>query len=362
MGNGKSWEIKPHTIAKHKILEVYLHQWYAKLAPSFGQLTYLDGFAGPGRYLGGEDGSPLVALKSLIEHKGFSAWQSTQFNFIFIENNRMACEQLKSEVDDYFSSVLHPPNVHLKIYQGDFGELVPRMRTNREITQDSPMLAFVDPFGFNAVPMDVIAPLVKPRWSEILINLSTDPINRFFEQTSVETALNKLFGMPTGARIKDLSSDDRAEAIADLYIRRLKEDAGFRCARKFVMEFPAGHIGYHLVFGSHSIDGLKAVKAAMWKVDPSGTFRFADRFAGQLVLFAGDNVDFRPLRAALAGKFSGETVSIEQVVDFVVRETPYLDTHVKKKALVPMEKAGQIVRVTQSRRYQYPKGTLIRFS
>ncbi|WP_298334976.1 three-Cys-motif partner protein TcmP [Ferrimicrobium sp.] len=319
------------------------------------------GFAGPGRYAGGEDGSPLLALKSLIGHKSFAAWHSTQFKFIFIESDRTECEQLKEELRDYFSSVSRPPNVCYKSYQGDFSELISRLRATGVVAKDSPLLAFVDPFGYGAVPMDVIAPMVRPRWSEILINLSTDPINRFFEQGSVEVALNRLFGLTTEARIKNFPSDDRAGAIARLYIDRLSDEAEFGFTREFVMEFPPGHVGYHLVVGSHSIDGLEAVKAAMWKVDPSGAFRFADHLAGQRFLFTGDNIDFEPLRAALIQQFGGRTVSIEEIIDFVVLETPFLRTHVKTRVLVPMQRAGQIVGVNQSKRNQYPNGTTVRF-
>lgn len=361
MGNGNTWEIKPHTIAKHKILEAYLYQWYAKLATGFDCLTYLDGFAGPGRYAGGEDGSPLVALKSLIGHKSFAAWHSTQFKFIFIESDRATYQQLQKEVDAYLLSVSHPPNIHHEVHYANFSELAPRLRTEGVIADGFPLLAFVDPFGYKAVPMAVIARLVRPRRSEILINLSTDPINRFFEQSSVETPLNELFGMSTEERIKDLPSDDRAEAIARLYIERLSDEAGFGFTREFVMEFPPGHVGYHLVFGSHSSDGLEAVKAAMWQVDPSGAFRFADHLAGQRFLFTGDDIDFEPLRAALIQQFGGRTVSIEEIIDFVVLETPFLRTHVKTRVLMPMQKAGQIVGVNQSKRNQYPKGTTVHF-
>jgi hypothetical protein len=36
-----------------------------------GRILFVDGFAGPGRYLDGEDGSPLIALKTLLDHPHF---------------------------------------------------------------------------------------------------------------------------------------------------------------------------------------------------------------------------------------------------------------------------------------------------
>ena len=55
---------------KHLILQGYLEAWYPKLKFA-RRLVFIDGFAGPGEYLGGEKGSPLIALDAAIkEGKG----------------------------------------------------------------------------------------------------------------------------------------------------------------------------------------------------------------------------------------------------------------------------------------------------
>jgi three-Cys-motif partner protein len=60
------WSITPHTQAKHAILKRYLDAWFpilsrqaAILNRKFGtvngrRILYIDGFAGPGIYTGGE--------------------------------------------------------------------------------------------------------------------------------------------------------------------------------------------------------------------------------------------------------------------------------------------------------------------
>jgi len=63
------WEMQPHTRAKHAILRQYLQAWISILTQGgFPNILYIDGFAGPGRYAGGEDGSPIIAIKSALEH------------------------------------------------------------------------------------------------------------------------------------------------------------------------------------------------------------------------------------------------------------------------------------------------------
>ena len=54
------WPLEPHTKAKHLILRLYLDAWLPIMATYNGRIVFLDGFAGPGRYTGGEDGSLLV--------------------------------------------------------------------------------------------------------------------------------------------------------------------------------------------------------------------------------------------------------------------------------------------------------------
>ena len=61
--------IQPHTQAKHDILRHHMGAWFPILGrSSSGPLQYIDGFAGPGEYEGGEPGSPKIALQLLQTH------------------------------------------------------------------------------------------------------------------------------------------------------------------------------------------------------------------------------------------------------------------------------------------------------
>jgi hypothetical protein len=63
---GVLWQLEAHTEAKHRLDKRYLDAWW----PIFLQqrwvkrVTYVDAFAGPGEYSGGEEGSPVFALAS----------------------------------------------------------------------------------------------------------------------------------------------------------------------------------------------------------------------------------------------------------------------------------------------------------
>src|SRR5438067_10017963 len=76
------WPIEPHTSAKHQILRKYLDAWLPILGAYNKRIVYVDGFAGPGRYTGGEPGSPIVALEAALTHQ---AKLPGELVFLFIE-------------------------------------------------------------------------------------------------------------------------------------------------------------------------------------------------------------------------------------------------------------------------------------
>src|SRR3977135_98226 len=102
------WPLDDHTRAKHRVLAAYLAAWL----PVMGQQTkkfrsskdppkllVVDGFSGPGRYETGEDGSPLIMLKTLLEHDAFERMGEVEFLFLFIEHDKRRVEHLEGELE-----------------------------------------------------------------------------------------------------------------------------------------------------------------------------------------------------------------------------------------------------------------------
>jgi len=65
------------------------------------RLVFIDGFAGPGIYEGGEPGSPVIALRALLQHGAFSRFGHRQFVFHFIESERPRFERLLAELQQF---------------------------------------------------------------------------------------------------------------------------------------------------------------------------------------------------------------------------------------------------------------------
>jgi len=104
------------------------------------------------------------------------------------------------------------------------------------------------------------------------------------------------------------------------------------------------------------------MKHAMWQVDGGTGLRFSDELAGQQVLLGEANVDVTSLSAAILTKFSGDTVGVERVEEFVLADTPFSASHFKK--LLSFYEKGDGLTVEASprkKRYSFPPGTVMRF-
>jgi three-Cys-motif partner protein len=84
-----------------------LSAWFAILGQSGrrgSKIVFVDGFSGKGSFSDGSDGSPLVALRSILEHSNLPTIR-TQIELIFIEINPGSAATLKSKLDDVYNSI-----------------------------------------------------------------------------------------------------------------------------------------------------------------------------------------------------------------------------------------------------------------
>src|SRR5258708_20466647 len=91
-----TWPLDPHTQGKHEVLRHYLGAWFPILGSRPGRIVFIDGFAGPGEYTGGEKGSPLIALEVLRQHR---AKLKAKVTFFFIEKDTKRADHLRRLTD-----------------------------------------------------------------------------------------------------------------------------------------------------------------------------------------------------------------------------------------------------------------------
>jgi len=274
MSSPAVWPLDPHTGAKHTILVEYLNAWLPILSRHNERIIYIDGFAGPGVYKEGEDGSPIIALNCLLTHSLNICQRSTIYEFYFIEQNAERKAILEDRIKEKFPDI--PENVVIHIIHGAFETVTRELLDDieREGSNLSPTFAFLDPFGYGGLPFDLIRRILAFRSCEVFINFAYDSINRFIEaQDTREMTFDKLFETADWRCIREISdAQERNTQLTALYTAQLKTTA--RYVRSFEMVNGMNKVSYYLFFATNSIDGFEKMKAAMWRVDPRGSFRF----------------------------------------------------------------------------------------
>lgn len=358
------WTLEPHTAAKHAILRSYLGGWYPKLGSTRGRVLFLDGFAGPGIYRGGELGSPLVALDSLLGHTFYPRLGNCEFVYLFNEKqpDRVASLRQQEELYRQRRGGSYPSNVKVHIQEKSFDELIDDLLTSMDTSERSlaPTFAFIDPFGYKGISMGKLARLLKTAACEIFIYFDFNSVMRFATAGIVDDHFTEFFGTEEYKNAPPAGDTSRATFLRELYERQLRDVGGFTYVQSFQMINKKGKTGNYMSFGSRHLAGLALMKRAMWGVAPSGDYSFSDRLAGQDILL-GLEPDLAPLRIALLDRYRGEAVSIEEIERFVLTETPFHDGHLRRKTLGPMQREG-LLRTNQLRKGSFKDGTVVSFA
>ena len=336
-----SWAIAPHTAAKHALLGAYLRAWFPILSlGGFNRAIYIDGFAGPGRYTKGEDGSPIIALKALASQ---TVPLKTAFEFHFVERRGRAMDALKANVAALDAQGLIARTTTIQFHERiTFEEaydraIGPRLRELAGI----PAFALVDPFGWTGLPMRIMADLMHRRSTEVLVNFMFEEINRFLNHPDQPANFDGLFGGPTWRQAYELAGAPRKTLLHDLYREQLRTVAGARYVRSFEMRNDRGASDYFLYFATNNQRGLAKMKEAMWKIDPGGGIQFSDTTDfDQSVLFQPEP-DKRLLRKLIEERFSRQRSRVRDVELFVLEDTSFSGAHYKK-VLAELEGAGKL--------------------
>jgi three-Cys-motif partner protein len=326
------------------------------------RVMFYDAFAGPGEYTGGELGSPMIALQTLLDHDHFASMRQTEFFLLFNEQDAACADHLDGLVTEFSEARKPwPPNVMTGITNATFIELTTEMTDHIDSTNGSlvPTFAFVDPVGVKATPMSVLQRLTGYPKGELLVYFAHDTVIRWCGAGNIDGVLTDLFGTEEYKDADLLSRTQRSQFLHDLYKRQLHDVCGFPYIQSFAMYDNRGKRVYDLFYCTREPIGLDRMKQAMWKIAPSGDFSFRDRFAGMEVIFG--TVDTEPLRRDLLSQFAGQAVTIEAIVDYVIASTPFASNHVKLRTLAEMQKQGLISSPNQTRKNTYKDGTIIIF-
>lgn len=359
------WPSTPHTKAKHQILEEYLNAWFPILSRWNGRILYLDGFAGPGKYSKGEDGSPVIAINTILHHSRFIPNSKSEVVFLFIDKDKSRSDILTETLNEKFPTL--PTNLKYEIKTANFSDSMKSLLDKLEFDKLNlaPTFAFIDPFGYSDFPMELVVRLLNYDKCEVLINFMSRDINRFRDK-SHESALDKLFGISDWRAANAIANTStRIATLLEIYVNELKKRTNANFVRTFRMEDSSGNIIYDLIFATKNYMGMDNMKKAMLKVMRNGSYSFSDSSnPNQTYLFDYMNeLKEEKLGAkSIFEKFRGKTVTSFEIRDYVLGDTPFRKWKAMLKVL-EQENPSKILSVTKrkTKALTYVDGCIVKF-
>lgn len=347
MANGLPtiWEGTAHTFAKHQILATYLKAWMPimsrqsrRLGISETELLFVDGFAGPGSYAGGQNGSPILAVELVLSH---THEFHVPVRFLFIEQVEERHTALKKTINQHKKQTEKSPRIKsITVKQGDCETVLNKYLDDFEKTKRKvgPAFFFLDQFGYSDVSMRLIQRIIKQPQCEVFSYLNWHRMNQFITDKTKWNAITYAFGGNEWRKVLALETSKKAAFILKTYKTALKEKAGSKYVLHFAMCDANNKLLYWLFFCTNNLRGLEEMKKAMRRVDRTGGFRFSDKDnPSQLNLFEDCTDDI--LAQDLISRLGGQKLTVLQVKEFVLTETPAC---LYKKALKLLEEKGAL--------------------
>lgn len=359
------WPLEPSTEAKHRLYRRYLDGWWPVMlqqSHATGYLrervTYVDAFAGPGRYECGEEGSPLFALDGLLNHDAVERMHLSRerVRLVFIEKRRDRCEHLVDELTSKFGDLEKLP-VHVEVRRDD--------ATSGTITAlddlggwGHAVLAIFDSWGNVNVPHSLMRRIAGNPASEAIVTFGPNWFSRRADLDADQ--LDAVFG----GRVywqqadRETSPDERWRAWLASYRSALNE-AGFEYRLQFEVVPKTGQPLY-LVYGTTHPKGVEVMKDAMWRVDGEGGMSFRDprtrgaQVSGQLDLFGSGGLTNPELRELVVQRLNEDATTVQQLREWLKRETarwrakdaPRAVKELRDDGVVATDPPGRITKAT----------------
>ncbi|HCB03181.1 MAG TPA: three-Cys-motif partner protein TcmP [Nocardioides sp.] len=327
------WAADPHTKAKHALYDRYLSKWSPIMLRGWGaNITYAEGFAGPGVYQDGAPGSPVIALRSVVGDAELRSLVARgRMRFIFIDHEPRCIEILHTEVAKAVTPValedLSNHGFDLTIERGDCDPALDNALT-RSGAWGRPILAVLDTWG-GSVPAALVAKVANNGNSEVIITMQPQYFLRFAQVEEIGHG-DKVFGDQGWRRVAEQPSAEKERWLLQRY-RSTIRNAGFTHVLDFELVDHTGQSLY-LIFGTSHERGLQKMKEAMWEVDPVGGVGYRDpRDPGQQTLEIELEPQTAPLRRLIRAHLETQpehSATIIALRKFALYQTIYKESQV----------------------------------
>lgn len=358
------WTYNQHTRIKHEVLMRYLDSWTTILGRDHASVAYVDGFAGRGRYLpGNQPGSPLVAAEVMLDALGQaqgSGQSLGRIDFHLVEPDPDNLANLRAEIAEHPMS--QHPLLRIHYYDVPFSAASAAI-VSRIATSGQPGFFFLDPFGYDDPPMSVVERILGLPRCEVFINYMFDFIRwaSGMSEPALRDTLDRLHGNTGWRTCESFRGTARERCLRENYREELKKRGA-----KYVIPFRMGaddkdRTLYYLFHASGHPKAVRTMKQAMVKAGSPGHVGYAGEARHQLrPLF---DVDASTLPSLLWQLFRDRQLTYDEVIDESIELSGTCVDKDYRKVLKDMEGRGEVrvIRVTSKTARGLSGQDLIRF-
>lgn len=184
-----------------------------------------------------------------------------------------------------------------------------------------PAFFFLDQFGYSHVSMNLVARIMRHENCEVFTYLNWDRMNNYLDDKTKWNTIDAAFGGKEWRTVHKLPARERATHMRETYKLALSKYAFARFTWHIAMCDKNNKLTHWLFFCTNSIRGLEVMKKAMWSVDRTGCFQFSDKDnPDQFRLF--EQYSDNHLASDIRDAFKGQKITVQQVHEFVLTETP----------------------------------------
>lgn len=281
---------------------------------SADRITYIDLFAGPGRYKDGAMSTPLLVLEKAIQDPDLCE----RLVVIFNDKDESNTKSLEQEIN-------HLPGIHLlkhrpQVYNEEVGDRIVKMFMEMRLV---PTLFFVDPWGYKGLSLALINSVLKDWGCDCIFFFNYNRINMGLGNVLVEAHMNALFGKQRAddlrQRLRGMNPHERELAIVEEICQALREMGG-----KYVLPFRfkddrGRRTSHHLIFVSKNVRGYEIMKGIMAgessKLEQGvPTFEYNPEDAMYPVLFELSR-PLDDLADMLLNDFAGQNLTMRQIYE-----------------------------------------------
>jgi three-Cys-motif partner protein len=258
------YEGREQSLVKHVILRKYLERFAHIIGSWKESITYVDCFSGPWnvRSANLDDSSFAIALAELRKARESSSKRNRDLRLrcFFIEKDQSAYQALKEFAGGANEAEIRTKNKTLE-------DAVPDILQFLDQDQESFPFILIDPTGWTGFELDVIAPLLKRKPGEVLVNFMTSFVRRFINSSDEATqrSFDRMYGpfKPSAAELREAAEEDLDDVLVTAYKRLLRKTGSYAHVCDAIVlhpEIDSAH--FHLVYHTRHLKGVEVFKDA----------------------------------------------------------------------------------------------------